>query len=745
MVNLKIFINNVHVSEYLADALPTLSRTENHGSILTFSLVKTAKNYLKLNNVVKFNHDDNRIFLGNIVSISPRDEIIEIVCADGMHKLKGLGANYYYNHYRTRTDNKVVADGVDGNNLYLDVGSGINQIEQTPPPMYATNNDRYDVVTPGTYVQFMITFGNHQYAPTESKRCFIHQRFKVANKIMYGFQVKVESVTANVQIQVSICNNGGTAPGSNILTYTSKNNTNVGGYINFDFPSPVYLDPSQSYWFKLDNVPGAPSTSNSTNIQFSGTGGIASNDNWLNCGYLNNSNIYREIGVSPSGINTHDNYAVSFRVLTADHRKITSGTLSGSRYYINAVEGLSSLPTSIRLPVFNRGLVSYFKGSVTTANILELAFDAHGLTLNSNESLSTKGLLKYRCRGSYLSTYVDDLTSMIETDEGPYKNHQSLVVPSISVENKFYQKMKKNVSDASDLTVEWGVSQIISFTPTKTMTNRPAVQFIRSDIQNPQPGQPPVVMVSTVDMNAPLLTSEVLIDSGFTFPSDMFVQGYATLDSTARDAWEGTLELPDIVDVFDNTESSNTFGSGNIILMKHSGYGIDEKMKVKKATWDFQNWKTSIVLSNVPEFTNPRLNNLDKDRIQNQTTSLSLGENEGYLCAVFDLQSPIADNSARIMLQIKNANGTLGAMKDCLTIVSERYNTVTYHCYFAPGEGTINAEHGITHLHVQQITGAGIGDPQKTYGLRPSQYQDKYAEQGLTVDLVLRLTSPNGV
>lgn len=720
MVNITIKINGTDRKNQITDAYPTLAHTENHGSVLLFTMLRTALPTLELNQEVEFMHDNAVMFLGNIMEITPRDEIIEVVAGDGMNKLKGMGANYYYTHYRTRVVNKRVSDGVANNRLYLNVKSGIS-IDANPPPLYAVNNDAYDVtLNQGDTFPYACLMGYNVDKP----HIWLYQRFKIGNRFLYGIQVRVHRFQSGIKLRFALCNSNGNNPGSEIFNMVVTTSTVSDSYISFNFPAPIEIDSSKSYWFKIDDVDEPPNRSTYLEIALKKNRGLPTNDNYVkaNTGFMTGSphNPFQGIEVNDSEA------SVPFRVLTADYRVIEDGTMEGSRFYINRIEGMSSLPVSMRNPVFDRGVVTYYDGNISIESVLKKSLDAHELTL-ADGSGSTNGILKYKCRGSYLATYVQDLTSMHE-DGGGWDGYQTLLASSLTDTNKFYLSKRTNTNDNADLTLVWGEDEIISFNPTKTLTNRPSIQYIRSEVKDHGTGEPPVIMVSAVDMSSPILTSEATIDSGFIFASDAFIQAYGILDKTSRNVWEGTIILPGIVDVFNMVEGSDTFGSGKIIKMEHSDYGINEKLKVKKAVWSFNNYTTTITFTNVPDLTNPRIMNLDKDRIQSQSTALSFGEHEGYLCLIRTAKTPITNHNTTIRMAIMSASAVLAEV-NCQVVKAERYNTVTYHAYFPPGTGTIVAEHGVQRIRLGSTV----------YQLRESQYQDKYAEQGLTIDIVHKL------
>jgi len=747
-----ITCDGINIAEYVIDTHPTVKITEGLGSVANLSLMplvrKTPVN-LDIGSIIEITHTDGTLFFGRVNSMRINDGDLIVNCADTMHDMMCLGSNYFYTHYLDRIVNQIASDRVDGSQLYLELpnAQGLNVTDakfavNVQRPMISDNpysGSSYNTVRQESVSQIGI---NYRFRATDE---FIH----TIQAYMQGWN-SAGTVTVRCRIRLDAGNN---RPGLVIGEALTTFNTQVADHLDWrswQFSSGIKVTPGQLYWvtFHVTGATGGIPVGGPTARIRVADYSIIPDGFWAYYSFnrltsTSGGGIYAETLIdgtsvytwSVSGTNFYERPFPMIRLNGAEHKQITSFAVSGNRLNIYAIEGVvQPIPISVRNPsTFSRGLISYYSGSLTIKGILQKIIDSQGYILDV-PATAQKALGRYNCRGDYLISYITDLTSIREEDSVgvPWRDRMTLVTPSRTNIKNLIMSRRTDVIDNPDLTMEVGKDGITVFGITQTINNRPVVQFMSSKIQDPQTGTPDIVMVSAVDMNERLKFCEASEDSSIQNSDNAFLQAYALLDSIPRGAWEGKIKIHGIdVRLMHLSDQLETYGSGSVIQLKHPEIGFDEKVKVKSVTFNLDDYSTEAELSNVSEVANDRTTNLDRERLQRQSTSLELGDTDGYACLIEDRVLSITPNQ----FGIRDANGTLLAVTTPQIITAPRFNAKILHAFFPKGVGTINTPHGvaIVDFAVDGQQGEGIV-------LRESQLLDKFSDQSLTLDLVFRLS-----
>ena len=287
---------------------------------------------------------------------------------------------------------------------------------------------------------------------------------------------------------------------------------------------------------------------------------------------------------------------IASKITYDEMRPVQVGTGSSSSRIYPATED----PKMKEEPMVNRGRVFVTVGEVPTADIMQFIGRRtwHRVQVGGRCSASV-GLA--RSGGGYA---LDYLQSMADVVDGTGRRHAFI---SRDKSMNLLIGDRYNVDDEPKMRIVYGGDKteddqvpFVSFNPTMTLKNRPAMVTLRAVSATGGSNSPTIVTL--MDLNAyesngaPVET--VSSTTSVASDRDAVREAYGLLTSNALDSWEGSVVLPGIVNGLIE-RAGDYAGSGIPIRITDSRNGIfDYPARVRQVSHNWNDMTTTVTVGN---------------------------------------------------------------------------------------------------------------------------------------------------
>lgn len=504
---------------------------------------------------------------GRITTITSKAEVIDIEIGDGIAFLGKQGTTIRRNFYGESSGFQWFDSAVDeADKVYLDLGAneGIvdtNQVYWAFPKEEVTTGSR--AIT--TRALGRITIGAQE--PKFIREIDIRVVRSDTDRKEFSFNVDVTVGSETLQSFVHTMTLGGTS-GTGFKQY----------WIPITFNPPIlakemYIDITCDKWDHLVSFGYDPDKANK--------GSVVIKEYDFKTGELISE-------VDTPGL-------ISSEITYDEMKNIQVGTgSSSSRIYPATEEGYMRGSTS------NRGRVFVTVGEVPTVEIMQyLGRRAwHRVQVGGRCSASV-GLA--RVGGGYA---LDYLQSMADVVDGTGRRHAFISRDkgmNLLIGDRYNvgDEPKMRIVYGGDMTSDEDVP-FVSFNPTMTLKNRPAMVTLRATSTTGSDNAPTIVTL--MDLNAygangaPVET--VSSTTSVASDRDAVREAYGLLTSNALDSWEGAVVLPGIVNGLIE-RAGDYAGSGIPIRITDSRNGIfDYPARVRQVSHDWNAMTTTVTIGN---------------------------------------------------------------------------------------------------------------------------------------------------
>lgn len=620
------------------------------------------------------------VFHGTISEISPKGRVIEVTCLDRLAAYQGIGKSIHKTFFGNYLDHVAKPHAIVGDRYGI---TGVN---------YA------NLVMPLVRVEFLCD--DQQSGYIGDQRMGIS--WNVDNAISKWAQPFYATQDALLGVQVFISSDGGT---SNTLTVAIQRDNGNNEPDGIDMASAIWSN-ADVYNFVPINLllmsgePLALSPGRKYWVVFTPSGYVGGNSMMKIDDDITPALRYYSAGGWQDEIISGEKLAIRMKFDTANYAEVRS-----SEYRYEADNGriiLNKLPSSTfsqtqiyANPIRGRITGYYGYSGVTTWDVM-YGIIRMGPCSPSVSSSIVRRIDLYRTKGRYFSDCLEELAEVRE-DSGLWTGSQYAIAHSYRSGTDYIHvsRRKRAEVDASVRTFSYGSDvgedrdeerRIRSFEPMRTIKGRACRVVVNGTDQD---GDPILVVVSDesesgggYSAKSKIMLEISITDDTLKTPQDCAVAGWAKLDSISRDQWEGELVLSGVFpELMDLNYTSPTFGSGQIITLNDSRYGIvNQKFKVKSVKVD--NNTTTVSISNFSPLINNAFEDTSATTLKNEAfLAPTDGQQQMYLRVVYD---GVINSSYGLMRLRRQGYGDIsngGAMSP-VTVLPGGHNQRILHAVF---------------------------------------------------------------
>ncbi len=634
-----------------------------------------------------------KVFHGTIASIVPHDDFtVDVVAVDRLAAYQGIGKSIVKTYFANYLDREVRPNDLDavGRNRI----TGVNYANMLMP-MSAVEFAASDAV----FMTGSSRSGNDpsfQFNTEEFAQAFIAQQSGLVGlEFFYN-----PGIYYNINMRIGIQADSSGAPDGNFLWYvdqTLANGSNNNWYADmFDFReanlAPLSLNVGQKYWIVIHYLSSSGG----------GAGNLIGTDDGGNYSAFN---FYLRRPIGGGAWSTVSNKNIFLKLYTVEYSTIDPGhyVYDASAQTITLTSLDSVFDQKVMAIPPRRGRISGYYGLKNIKDVLTSILALGPVAASSVGADSTRQINLYRTKGNYLNECLEELVDIRETSGNWSGSQKTLIHGNDAGADCIYVYRRKNLADASSRTFSYAPDtatkdeqRIISFTPSKVIKGRPCSITVTGQSDS---GEPVIVTVSDKNTSgggysakSGILLEDSITDNGLKTFLDCAAAGYAKLDSISRDQWEGVLVVdgvfPDMVDL---SNVSSTYGSGQIITLNYSPYGIsNQKFKVKgvRVGNSDDGFVTELTISNLgPLINNPFSDVSARALLSESFQSPTDGQANSYIVAsspnVVTLPSPVW-----MELQTSYGSGIWETTRPvCQITTNDNYNQKVVHAEFPASSG----------------------------------------------------------
>lgn len=247
----------------------------------------------------------------------------------------------------------------------------------------------------------------------------------------------------------------------------------------------------------------------------------------------------------------------------------------------------------------NRLGVVYENGKQLTTDIMSQIANAIGYGSEISDDAPQVLLPVYRVGGSYAQTYMQKLADIADRAENARLSYMVRDNPP-----KVYIGRRKDVWDDYQTIYAFAGNQahfagekvFASFSPRKTLKNRPNLVTLKGTISGEKNTTVTVTFedADSTDLRGCIIEA-IQADSHANSLQTIGQAAYNALAGTDLDRWEGEIVLPGIVW---GMMGEDGCGSGEVIFVEDSRYGISEKVKAMEVEYNYNTCLTKLTISN---------------------------------------------------------------------------------------------------------------------------------------------------
>ena len=376
----------------------------------------------------------------------------------------------------------------------------------------------------------------------------------------------------------------------------------------------------------------------------------------------------------------------------------------------------------------NRGLVSYYYGTITKEQLCERLITANSGLLKDLSTNLDRAFGVYSTRGKALSEALMEVMDVAE-NSGSWDGYQSVMAHYLdgSDINRLKVSKKKKTSDPATYILSHPSDRandeehiIIGEPALKKTTKR---NYARVTITGR--GYDGEALVCTrsdesksggfwAKMSGIAETLKVTDENQSTLV-EVDKRAYALLDAVQRDVWQGSIMLDgQHEDMFDWDPNSETYGSGNIITMYWGPLGIDA-VKMKVTGMVLRRLDTEIYVNNVDTLLDNRLTRGWNDTERSASFISQVGVPEVVYGRTY---TGTIITTATLWMELCDSGGAALPSQDrqlCTRFSNTDYNQIVYHAEFEAGNAHIATIGGVGQIKLY-TTKTGVS-PQNTIDL----------------------------
>ena len=426
---------------------------------------------------------------------------------------------------------------------------------------------------------------------------------------------------------------------------------------------------------------------------------------------------------------------------TADYAYATAGEADASddtKYYVTAIEGVSSIDSSYGDPAFEgRARITYLvtSGGQSMMGAFEEILEAADMDIDWWTALADEvemGVM--RCGGADFFDYFLALAD-IQAVQGS-TSRQFAFRPSRLNWMLMELGLRYKAEDASVMTIyyagdgEMDGQPLMAFVPTRTMQYRPHLAVTRGTKDDGTP-----IIVAVRDPEVSIGSASSLVNGSTTEITDAALSSYSEIATNRSKDWEGQAKLSGIhlnlmTDERGISDPDFCIG-GAPVRIYDSRYGMSGyAARVKEVTWDFSNQTTLVTLNNYSELYANSL--IDSSKMAYSAGGMAV---EATSSDLFTLQyvrlestATLSSASSHTIEIYSDSIGWVSATADVVRMLD--LGVAVLSAYYRRGVASIKTAHGITRVRVDGSTEISI-----PWAHRP----DKYPNQALIVNVQMQL------
>lgn len=243
--------------------------------------------------------------------------------------------------------------------------------------------------------------------------------------------------------------------------------------------------------------------------------------------------------------------------------------------------------------------VAYEGGAQLTTDIMSQIATSLGYGSVISDNAPKARLPIYRVGGSYAQTYIQKLADIADENG----RRCSYTVEGISSVLKVGKR--HSVEDDTDIIVNYAGDSLegillADFRPKRTLKNRPNLVTLKANISGDNTSAVTVTFEDTESTIERGCTIESLMaDSSANSLQTIGQSAYNELLGITLDQWEGELTIPDIAYGMMGEDDAEYVGSGAVISLTDSRFGIiGEKVKVCQIIYDYNLCVSKLTINN---------------------------------------------------------------------------------------------------------------------------------------------------
>lgn len=690
---------------------PTIKEVENYGTTASFTIVngiRSTDNLLASTCVwssgtgaistgqfVRIRHGSDKGMSWGwffITSISVSDDLITVTCGDYIQWLRANGSDYYRNHYDPTG--------------YQQTNVGVGWETAEPTYLYISKPSEATLIGGASADVKILVPGTEAVSSTGATTTPTVRRLTCYYKLRDSVTEDVPDSRPSALTSISISAVAGTTDAVGLKVYIGDSTSSEDCIVNaslsatggtYTLAEPIYI--GRELGFTVEVYPNGQSHQK----QFT-----------YNTSSGSTVRYYAASDSSTAVVVNNCALVMSFGMLFFDN---ASGTAVGTdRWKVTSTTSVSSPDSSLANPVkdkygntVKRGWIEYLDPS-SGVSISEIVRSICGAAdCSAAIGVMNRKVQMFRCGGGYYHDYLLTLADMTE-DDNTGRRHAFCASTSSWASLMFGLRRKATGTGADgesailyyggDTAPSASAIPMLSFDPKKTMQYRPCKAVSKGLDNN---GNPIIVCVKDPDIK--LGSSAVTVESTDTSSAQAGLNAYNQIMTNRSSDWEGEVVIDGVQPKY--MSRSGVYIGGVVVKIYDSRYGMSAmKARVREAVFDYQNLKTTLILSNYSEVYSNSINDTSKMAYTSGTLSLAASGEDLYLrqYVFIDVTGQMTiDPSATHTMKIHVSSSSTGT--EDMTVTAEciaypELGICTLVGYFAPGTAYSTGQYAVDKVTV---------------------------------------------